>query len=158
MGGGILPVALHKGKLYFLFSREYIKSKEDPGLWSDFGGSKEKGETYKETAIREGWEESSGILGSKKSIKKLVETKTLKSFTLRGYKTYIVLINYNKNLPKKFRKNFLDVKKKCPHLIEKNGFFEKDMLKWVDYTDLQKKLNIFRPWYKSIIKELIKSL
>ena len=30
MGGGILPVAIVKGKLYFLFSREWNKSKDDP--------------------------------------------------------------------------------------------------------------------------------
>jgi len=48
MGGGILPVSIHKGKLYFLFSREYINSKKDGGLWSDFGGSKEKNETFLE--------------------------------------------------------------------------------------------------------------
>ena len=37
MGGGILPVAIYKGKIYFLFSREYINGKPDGGLWSDFG-------------------------------------------------------------------------------------------------------------------------
>ena len=66
MGGGILPVAFYKGKIYFLFSREYSKSKNKKGLWSDFGGSREKGETYEETAIREGHEESNYILGSKR--------------------------------------------------------------------------------------------
>ena len=45
MGGGV-SVAIHKGKLYFLFSREYINSKDDGGLWSDFGGSKDNDETY----------------------------------------------------------------------------------------------------------------
>ena len=39
MGGGILPVAVHKGELYFLFGRENIrdtiKSKE---RWCDFWG------------------------------------------------------------------------------------------------------------------------
>ena len=68
MGGGILPIAFHKGKIYFLFSREYSKNKTKKGLWSDFGGSREKGETYEETAIREGHEESNYILGSKKDI------------------------------------------------------------------------------------------
>ena len=31
MGGGILPVALHKGKLYFLFGKEV-----SDGQWGDF--------------------------------------------------------------------------------------------------------------------------
>ena len=57
MGAGILPIAIHNNIIYLLFSREYIHSKVDGGLWSDFGGARENNETYKETAIREGWEE-----------------------------------------------------------------------------------------------------
>ena len=65
MGGGILPVAFINNHPYFLFSREALIAKEDPGKWSDFGGSKEGKESYRETAIREGWEESNGFLGTK---------------------------------------------------------------------------------------------
>ena len=65
-GSGILPVAIKNNKLYLLFSREYIYSSYvDGGKWSDFGGHKEGSESNKETAIREGWEESSGFLGNK---------------------------------------------------------------------------------------------
>ena len=70
MGAGILPVTVHRGKVYFLFSREYIGSKDDGGLWSDFGGSKEKNESFFDTAVREGYEESGGFLGNKSDIKK----------------------------------------------------------------------------------------
>jgi hypothetical protein len=73
MGGGILPMALYKGKRYFLFSRETLDGEDDPGKWSDFGGSKKKHETPFATAIREGWEESSGFLGNKTSIRNLVK-------------------------------------------------------------------------------------
>ena len=43
MGGGILPVSIYKGEVYFLFGREsrHIDHKAS-GLWSDFGGTKEK--------------------------------------------------------------------------------------------------------------------
>ena len=34
MGGGVLPVAIYKGKVYFLFSREYINNK---GMMEDYG-------------------------------------------------------------------------------------------------------------------------
>ena len=69
MGAGILPIAIHLGKIYLLFSREYINANVNPGLWCDFGGAKDNNESYKQTAIREGWEESSGILGSKTTVK-----------------------------------------------------------------------------------------
>ena len=31
MGGGILPMALYKGRRYFLFSRETLDGEDDPG-------------------------------------------------------------------------------------------------------------------------------
>ena len=69
MGAGVLPIAFYKGNIYFLFSREYINSTDDGGLWSDFGGSKDKNESHKETAIRECCEEADSILGTKKILK-----------------------------------------------------------------------------------------
>ena len=54
MGAGVLPMAFHKGNIYFLFSREWVNSKEDGGLWSDFGGSREGKESQYQTAVREG--------------------------------------------------------------------------------------------------------
>ena len=74
-----------------------------------------------------------------------------------GYKTYVVLINFDKTLPNKFRKNFLNIKKNKPHLIEKNGLYEKDMIKWMSYNDIKKNKNkIFRPWYRKFITHLLK--
>ena len=157
MGGGVLPVAIYKGKLYFLFSREWINAKDDGGKWSDFGGSKEGNETYKDTAIREGHEESGGFLGSKKNIKKLVNNSSIAEITANGYRTYIVLVDYDPNLPKKFRDNFNSVLKSKPWLIEEhNGLYEKDMLRWYSYEDISKKYKLFRTWYKSIVKEILK--
>ena len=40
MGGGILPIAIHNQKLYFLFGRE-VQDK----MWGDFGGGREGKET-----------------------------------------------------------------------------------------------------------------
>ena len=78
MGAGILPISFKDGKIYFLFSREAGDKKfRDTGKWSDFGGSKEKNETYEQTAIREGWEESNGILGNKKAISSLLHNNLL---------------------------------------------------------------------------------
>lgn len=154
MGGGILPVAIHKGNLYFLFSREYINSKDDGGLWSDFGGSKEKNETFFQTALREGYEESDKIIGSKNNIKNLMEN-SLQEITINGYRTYVVLIDYNKGLPKKFRNRFLNVKENKPHLLCKKGLYEKDMIKWYSYNDIKKNFSEFRPFYKNIVMTIL---
>ena len=90
MGGGILPVAFYKDKFYFLFSREYNNSdRRDRGLWSDFGGSSEPNESITDTAIREGWEESDGFLGTQKDIKKLIEKQTFYKINTKHYFNYI---------------------------------------------------------------------
>ena len=44
--GAYYPLQYIEVKFIFLFSREYIGSKDDGGLWSDFGGSKEKNESF----------------------------------------------------------------------------------------------------------------
>ena len=157
MGAGILPVTVYRNKIYFLFSREYIGSKDDGGLWSDFGGSKEKNETFYDTAIREGYEESSGFLGNKSDIKKLIKSSFVKTVTLpKMYRTYIVYIPYDKSLPKRFRDDFLNVKNKNPEKIAKKGLYEKDMLKWVRFDKLKEFNKEVRPWYRKIIKLIIK--
>ena len=157
MGAGVLPVTVYRNKIYFLFSREYIGSKDDGGLWSDFGGSKEKNETFYDTAIREGYEESSGFLGNKSDIKKLIKSSFVKTVTLpKMYRTYIVYIPYDKTLPKRFRDDFLNVKNKNPNKIGKKGFYEKDMLKWVSFDKLKEFNKQVRPWYRKIIKLIIK--
>lgn len=157
MGAGILPMAWHNGKRYFLFSRETKDGNEDTGKWGDFGGSKEKNETRYATAIREGWEESAGFLGSKADIKKLVKNHKKARIKSRTYTTYIVKIPYDHKLPKAFRNNYLYIKKNTPILIyQHNGLYEKDKLMWLPLHKLKSKINRFRPWYKEIIKLIIK--
>ena len=157
MGAGVLPFAIYKDTIYFLFSREYIKGTVDAGLWSDFGGKEEKNETIKETAIRECYEESNGFLGTKNNIKGLVNN-SLTDITKNGYKTYLVNIDYDKDLPNKFRKDFLNTKKNNPEIIYKNGLYEKDMVRWMKYEDLSKNMHIFRPWYKNIIRFILQKM
>ena len=163
MGAGILPIAFFKGKIYFLFGREYIQAIEpdgslfkDAGKWSDFGGAKDNKETYKETAIREGYEETGGFIGSKKKIKELINN-SIHSVTKGGYKSYIVILKYDKDLPRKFRKKFLSIKNNNPELICKNGLYEKDMIKWFSYQDIKNSpKNMFRSWYYNhIIKNIL---
>ena len=101
-----LPVAFINNHPYFLFSREALIAKEDPGKWSDFGGSKEGKESHRETAIREGWEESNGFLGTKTNVKNLVKNSLIASIQGRGYVTFIVNVKYNKNIEQAFKDDF----------------------------------------------------
>jgi len=154
---GILPVAIKNNKVYFLFGRESMDTKyKDSGKWSDFGGTMEKGETLEDTAIREGYEETSDILGSLENIKHLVENKTIQKITNGTYTTFVVVIDYEKKLTPRFKRNYDKTKKNNPELItEHNGLYEKDRIKWIEVDNLFKYKKKFRPWYVSIVNKVI---
>ena len=155
MGAGILPVAFHNNNFYFLFSREYQKNKSKPLDWRDFGGTAENNESNKQTAIREGWEESDGFLGTQKDIKISIERNCLHKIKTKHYFVYVILIPYDKSLPKKFREKFKRIQKRFPEKITKKGFYEKDKLMWLKLENIPKHMDKFRPWYKKIVKDLI---
>ena len=71
VAGSILPVALHNGKLHFLFGKENPMEDSSKGF-SDFGGRMDEGETPYIAAIREGSEELTGFLGNKTELETLI--------------------------------------------------------------------------------------
>jgi hypothetical protein len=155
---GILPVAYHNKKVYFLLSRETVDVKfKDAGKWSDFGGKREKGEDLKTTAIREGFEESDGIFGNQKDIEYLINNSLIKKLRVNHYTTHIIQVPYVKDLPQVFRKNYLNVlKTNKKKVLESNGLYEKDMLRWVELKNLRNFIPKMRNWYKAVIKVVIK--
>jgi 8-oxo-dGTP pyrophosphatase MutT (NUDIX family) len=155
---GILPVAYHKNKVYFLFGRETKDLNLRPsGLWSDFGGTREKGETLFDTAIREGYEETDGVLGSKKHISLLINNNLIDILNQGKYTSYMIMVPYNKALPKNFKFKYNHIKKHHFDLITAhNGFYEKDQIKWFSIESLKKNIGTFRPWYRPLITKLIK--
>lgn len=161
MGAGFLPVALKNGTFYFLFSRETILEGKDAGKWSDFGGSKENNESTFDTAVREGWEESMGFFGDEKNIKNLIKNNTLKKITKNSYTTYIVLVKYDDKIPKKFRKKYLKkLKEDRNYVLKHNGFYEKDMVRWIKIDKLKYYLNkntFFRRFYNKMVNKIIDS-
>ena len=158
MGGGILPVARYKDKIYFLYGREAIRGHDrDAGLWSDFGGAKEKHETPKQTAIREGYEETSGILGSQTNIKNLIHYDLLGTIYYRGYTIFLVEIPYSRHLPKRLSRRYNYALKKEPEKVfAHNGLYEKDKAEWMELQNLKDRINIFRPWYRTMVLKTIK--
>ena len=150
-------MAIKNNKVFFLFARETIDNVfRDSGKWSDFGGGIEKDENLEDAAIREGWEETSGILGNQQKVKDLVEKKTIQKVTNGTYTTFLVMIDYDKNLPQIFDKNYKEVKKNNPELIqEHNGLYEKDKIKWIEVDNLYKYKKTFRPFYLSVLNKII---
>ena len=160
---GILPfskvIKNNKTFLYFLFSRETLDDykSRDRGFWSEFGGSADKGETRLETAVREGYEESNGVFGSKTKIKNNVK-KTSLHFKEKTYISYLMKVPYDPLLPKYLENTYNFIKVKKPDLICcEEGLFEKDKFKWIEVDELEKNIDMFRPFYRAIVYKIIKN-
>jgi len=131
-GAGILPVAVYKNKLYFLFGKEN-KYNDTPG-WCDFGGGIERGETVFETSLREIEEETCGFISKEEVIRSIEHSGSL-IFRIKNYTTTIVLIPYDKKMPEYFNKNHAIIEKYHPKI--KSVIFEKDEMKWISWEELQ---------------------
>lgn len=155
MGGSILPVTLYNGKIYFLFGKERDID-ENPG-WSDFGGGTDKGETFIQTAIREGGEELTGFLGSDSDIRKMLTRYGTYNidYNSEGYTTYrchIFPMEYDHLLPYYYNNNQRFLQKRLdPKIIRDTKIFEKTQIKWFSFDDIKKHHNEFRTFYKNIV-------
>lgn len=133
--GGVLPYTFitttsGRKKLYFLIGTD--KSNKI----SDFGGKMEKDEEIFDTAAREYYEESSGLLGSLNQIKKHMKSSAMRTtFVIcKCYKIYLLKIDYDLELPKKY-----DILKKSAIKCQyPEGFFEMGKIKWISSSQLLK--------------------
>lgn len=155
MGGSILPTTIHNNKIYFLFGKERDID-ENPG-WSDFGGGTDKGETFLETAIREGGEELTGFLGSDSDLRKMLNKYGTFNIDYKseGYSTYrchIFPMEYDELLPHYYNNNQRFLQKRLnKKIIRDTKIFEKTQIKWFSFDDIKKHHNEFRSFYKNIV-------
>ena len=155
MGGSILPVAIHNNNVYFLFGKERDID-ENPG-WSDFGGGTDKGETFFQTACREGGEELTGFLGDSSDIKNLLNKYGSYNidYNSKGHTTYrchIFPMEYDEMLPFYYNNNQRFLQKRLdPKIIRDTKIFEKTQIKWFSFDDIKKQHDDFRSFYKNII-------
>ena len=159
MGGSILPVTIHNNKIYFLFGKERDID-ENPG-WSDFGGGTDKGETFIQTAVREGGEELTGFLGTGNDLKKMLQKYGTYNidYKSQGYSTYrchIFPMDYDRMLPHYYNNNQVFLQKHLDAKIIKNTkIFEKTQIKWFSFDDIKRHHNEFRSFYKNIVQLII---
>ena len=155
MGASILPIAVHNNKIYLLFGKE--KDSDENKGWSDFGGGTEKGESFLNTAIREGAEELTGFLGNPKTIEKLLKKYgyyniDYKSDGFTTYRVHIFPIEYDEKLPFYFNNNAQFVNNRLDeNIMIKSRIFEKQEIKWFCLNDLYKYKKEFRLFYQNII-------
>jgi hypothetical protein len=157
MGAGILPIAFNGVCMVFLLG------KEQNNEWSDFGGtSLNVGELTFNTALREGHEELSGMLGPPDELKKQIINNYVGPYIdCSNYQTYTSFVfetEYDESLIKYFNRNYDFVKRTSPNIINDsdNGLYEKKEIDWFTKEEIYK-LKL-RPFYKNIIYSLIDDL
>jgi hypothetical protein len=162
MGAGILPTAIHKGKLYFLFGKENYNEKSAPGF-SDFGGGQDGNENYLEAAIRESVEESTGFLGTEEDIKQIIKKSGTYNIDLptqnkeKMYRMHLIPYRYDHSLPFYYNNNAKFLHKKLdPKLIKESKIFEKEEIQWFCIDDLKKNKSKFRHFFQPNIDTLLK--
>jgi 8-oxo-dGTP pyrophosphatase MutT (NUDIX family) len=159
MGASILPVTEHDGKILFLFGKERDID-ENPG-WSDFGGGTDKGETFIQTAAREGSEELTGFLGDRNAVMKLLKKHGVYKIDFQSggfpsYRCHVCPIDYNPFLTLYYNNNQRFLQKHLDASVIKNTkIFEKTEIGWFSFEDLKRKKHLFRKFYRNIVQLIL---
>ena len=154
MGGGVLPVALHNGEVFFLLGKESSRR----GGWSDFGGSKEGRETPRQTAIREGAEELDGFFGTGKVLSDRVRDNHLVTTRIKGFATYLFQVPYDPYLPGYFEGHHALMRKNLAAAVGRKGMFEKSEIAWFTPNQLRNAFPVLRPFYREVASGILRSL
>jgi 8-oxo-dGTP pyrophosphatase MutT (NUDIX family) len=150
VASSILPVAIHKGKLYFLFGKENEMEDSAPGF-SDFGGSVENDESIIETACREGSEELCGFLGDSDSIRSMLKGGVF-PLVHGNYHIHIFFMKYDENLPHYFTNHHRFLWERMDkNLLNDSKYFEKQEIRWFSVEDMKRKKKEFRIFYREIV-------
>lgn len=134
---GFLPYMIKDNKIYFLLG------KEESGLYSDFGGLKNTGESDFENAVREFNEETMDIF---KDIKPTKITK----FTNNNYNCYLTKLDNSYQDRITAYNNF---RQKISNYKAKNGLLEKQHIQWFKPNQIINNKSQMRPtFYDTFIK------
>lgn len=152
VAAGILPIAIHRGKLFFLFGKENPMEDSAKG-WSDFGGTLENSDTPLETAIRECSEELTGFLGNPSQIARLVSPSKYYKVLHNNYHVYIIkLPEYDPKLPIYYNNNHSFLWNRMDkNMLNSSKLFEKIEIKWFSESELRTKRSKFRCFYREIV-------
>jgi hypothetical protein len=155
-GSSVLPVTIHKGKLYFLFGLENEFEDSAKGF-SDFGGGVEKGENIRQTALREGGEELTGFLGDGERLEEhMKQNGGSLQLTFNNYHIHLFYLKYDPNLPKYYNWNHAFLWKRMDKkMLSKTKLFEKIEIQWFSVNKMNARIKEFRSFYQDIVKQLI---
>ena len=153
----MIPVALHDGKLYFLFGQEndVIKDASKNQDWGDFGGSAKPGESEMDTCVREGAEELNGFFGNKRDFRALLLKNQVLKLTYDTRVTHLMRADYDERLPFYFNNNYRFIKEtsnlRAIAAHPENGYFEKSHVRWFTLEDLKRERGAFREYFRNFL-------
>lgn len=152
VAGSILPVALYKNKLHFLFGKENPMEDSAKG-YSDFGGRVEGNETPYDAAMREGSEELTGFLGDIDAIRSMIKKNGgVYPLTIGKYHVHIFAMDYDANLPKYYNQNHQFLWEKMDKtILNDSKLFEKIEIRWFSIGDMKRHKKWFRPFYREMV-------
>jgi len=134
---GIQPYAYYQGDLYLLLGQE-----QDSQLWSNFaGGIEDEDQFLEDTAIREGYEETMGMLGTPEDLAILVASSL--QITFSDGVIYAFEIPFNLSIIYYFQLCYQYVK--TAGVCNQDGFFEKQAMRWVRASEIM----LHPEWYRS---------
>lgn len=163
VASSILPVALHKGELYFLFGKECPLEESAKGF-SDFGGRIEEGENPYTGALREGAEELGGFLGNESKLRKMIKGNGgVYHMKQKTYHLHLFVMEYDEGLPIYYNNHNkyiwdtvpMDVMKK---LYSEHHLFEKSEIEWFTPNMMTERKKEFRNFYQSTVDAIIKDV
>jgi hypothetical protein len=156
-GGGVIPVAMHNGDLYFLFGQEndVIHDSSKNQDWGDFGGGTKPGESEMDTCVREGAEELNGFFGNKRDFRALLLKNQLLKLTYDTRVTQLMRVDYDERLPFYFNNNYRFIKEtsnlRAIAAHPDNGYFEKSHVRWFTLEDLKRERGAFREYFRNFL-------
>jgi 8-oxo-dGTP pyrophosphatase MutT (NUDIX family) len=156
-GASILPVAWHKGKLYFLFGRDIG---DTPGYACFGGGIDKKDRDVFKAALRECAEEMSGFLGNADQLYEMIKTNGGKMefshYTGQSmYHGHIIRVPYEPLLPYFYNHSHQYLIKRMKCQSPNKHLFEKAELTWMTVEDMKNRRSEFREFYREIVDQLL---
>jgi 8-oxo-dGTP pyrophosphatase MutT (NUDIX family) len=151
MGAGVLPYTVNHGKPLFLFGKE--QSTNDTPGWADFGGGAEGKETDRTVALREWYEETSGVFGTFTEYRALFTKGFVCTFTntSRRYTVFLVRVPYDQAVATHYNRISDFFEQSALDTRATKGLFEKARMEWFSVADMRRRRRQFRSYYQDLV-------
>jgi 8-oxo-dGTP pyrophosphatase MutT (NUDIX family) len=155
VASAFLPVAWHKGTMYFLFGKERDED-SSPGF-SDFGGGVENKEDIYEAGLREMAEETTGFFGDSDEIRAYVDSHGgVYPMVHEKYHIHIFRCEYEPKLIDYYNRSHTFIYDHMDHdYLKETKIFEKVEIRWVCVDDITKMRPQFRSYFQNIVDMIV---